>query len=412
MQFYILDKQMHQVYVIENYESAIWNSKFDECGDFEMNFPYFDGFNTILELGEYVLCDEFYDKTLDEATLMVIETVEVSKDSDGTSKIKMTGRDIRILLDRRIVLNVREFKEWENEAQEIHNTVKTVIDTIIDENIIHAQGLSKQYDDGMSGYIDVTVPPERRVIDNFEIIDVSGFTDKNLKEDIGYKGDSLYEAISNLCKNYKLGFNVSYNFSDSKFKFRLLNRVDKTSEQNVNEPIIFSPSFENLSSGNYIESISVEKNAALIGGEGDEYNAMFNVIEPDDDLNINLRGFDRKEVYIDASSISQYDYKDDSSPYTISVGNKEYLGIIKDKAKKEMDKLKRSQLYDGTVDSETGYKYLVDFNVGDIVDVMSEYGFTSKCYISEVILSIDASKRSIIPTFTSIDNEEDEGGVN
>ena len=57
----------------------------------------------------------------------------------------------------------------------------------------------------------------------------------------------------------------------------------------------------------------------------------------------------------------------------------------------------------GTVEPDINYKYKKDYNLGDIVKIINEYGLSAKARITEVIESWDESGYTCIPTF---DTEE------
>ena len=191
---------------------------------------------------------------------------------------------------------------------------------------------------------------------------------------------------------FNFGWEILYDFTTGKFVFKLKPQVDHTYDQVINNPLIFSPSFENLKNSNYIESSATEKNAGLITGEGDEYNVMYNVIGN------NYSGLNRREMGISASDISRT--KDDGTEY----GNRTYLSMILDKGERELAQNIYTKTYEGTAESVRGYQYLVDYDVGDICEIINEWGISSKVLISEVVFSISTSSISIIPTFSAVDN--------
>ena len=58
-----------------------------------------------------------------------------------------------------------------------------------------------------------------------------------------------------------------------------------------------------------------------------------------------------------------------------------------------------TESFEGEVNYQTPYVYKTDFFMGDIVEVVNEYGISATPRISEVIESEDETGHSIIPTF-------------
>lgn len=386
MDFRILDTNFKQVDTLDLYTSIIWTARFAEAGDFELYTPINARLLEAVKIGYYLFSDEFYDYEKDRATLMIIESIEITSDPEDGSKIKVTGRDLKSLLDRRIIWGQKTFKTGDNTLD--------VIMTLMNENVINPPDWIKTYQSGDGGTITVSVSGENRKLTKL-VYEAIEYTFPNLDADCQYNGETIYDVIVDLCKRFNFGFEILYDFGTDKFIFKFKPEIDHSYDQVINNPLIFSPSFENLKNSNYIESGNTEKNAALIIGEGDEYNVMYNVLGNEySDMN-------RKEMSISASDVSRT--KEDGSEY----GNRTYLSMLLEKGEKEIALNPYTQTYEGTAEPTRGYQYLIDYDVGDICEVINEWGISSKVLISEVILSVGENNLSIIPTFSAI-----EGGDN
>lgn len=387
MDFRILNTDFIPIDTLDQYESMIWTARFLEAGDFELYTPINMRILESIQIGYYLFCDDFYDPVTDRATLMIVESMEITSDPESGSKIKITGRDLKSLLDRRII--------WGQKTFTTTDSLLTVISTLLNENAISPADWSKSYPAGDGGTVTVSVSGANRQIPNL-IHEQIKYDFPQIDGDYQYNGETLYDTFNDVLGRFNLGWEILYDFTTCKFVFKLKPEVDHTYDQLDRNPLIFSPSFENLKNSNYIESSSTEKNAGLIAGEGDEYNIMYNVIGSD------IAGLERREMHISASDISR---KDDSTGNEYS--NRTYLSMLLTKGENELAQNIYTQTYEGQAEPTRGYKYLEDYDVGDICEVVNEWGISSKVLISEVVLSISTSEISIIPTFSSIDNSEE-----
>lgn len=380
----ILNKDFETLYILDDYSSIIWTSRFVECGDFELCVSATEDVLKRISTGYYIMNDVFYDAETNRAPLMIVESINISRDSDNVD-VKFTGRDLKSILDRRIVWSIKTF------PSETH--IESVIRTLLYENAIAPTNWSRQYQNGDSPTpITISVPAVLRAIPDFVYENQSAENPPIIDSDTQFGNESLYDTINNLCNNYELGWDIVYDFDVNMLVFILKSRVDKTYNQSNNTPVIFSTQLENLLNSEYIESSSTEKNAALILGEGDEYNVMYNVYPE----NPTASGLNRKEMVIN-SGLSR---KDDVTGG--EYGNETYLKMLYNKGVEEIDNNKYVQMFNGTA-KNVQYIYGVDYNVGDICELVNEYNIQSNVLISEVVLSVSKNNVSILPTFQTIE---------
>lgn len=388
MDFRILDFDFNPVDTLDKFESIIWSSRFLEAGDFELYTPVDQRILDDVRIGYYLFCDTFYNPTTDEADLMIIETMEITSDPQNGNKIRILGRNLKSLLDRRII--------WGQVAFKTSDMVSSVITTLLNDNAINPPDWSKRYQDGGTGqYITVSVTGEQRKLPNL-VYEEGEFEDVAIDGDYQYNGETLYDTFVDMLGRFNLGWEVLYNFTTGKYVFRIKGEIDHTYNQNERNPLVFSPSFENLKNSNYIESSATEKNSGLITGEGDENNVMYNVIGGE------YSGLERKEMNISASDISRK--KDDGTEY----GNRTYLGMLLTKGENELAQNIYTQTYEGTAEATRGYVYLEDYNIGDICEIVNEWGISSMVLISEVVMSVSVNEVSTIPTFAAIEQNSEE----
>lgn len=368
------------------FSSFIWTVRIVEEGEFEFHTLINEELMETFQIGWYLFCDKFYDTETDTAALMVIKSWEISSDSDQGKTFVVRGKDLKDILNRRIV--------WGRVSFPINTSCKEIITTLLNDNLINPQDWTRTYQDSDTGTITQTVLGADRRIDNFIIIQNEEDFPVTTGE-VQYENETLYDVIVGLCNNYKFGFSILYNFGTDKFEFRFLNYKYKTYDQNVNPPVIFAPQYQNLRNSNYIESAEKEKTVGLVTGEGDEYNAMYAVVGSGTGLN-------RKEVGISGSDVSRT--KEDGTEY----GNRSYINMLIEKGAQELSKQKYVKTFEGTAEVTRNFNYHEDYDIGDVVEIVNEWGISAGVLISEVVMSMETSGWSIIPTFSNLDDEEDD----
>jgi len=388
MNVFILNKEFQQIKIVDYYTSFIWTVRFLDSGDFEMQSPVNSEFIKDLEVGNYIFCDAFYKDG--KAPLMIIETIEIQK-KDNSDFITINGRDLKSILDRRIIWGLTTF----NSGEYLHN----VIQNLFVNNISNPPDWSKKYVFGPDYEEEIKIQGIYRKINNFIIEDGSTlYENVQIDEDKQYNGENIYDVFRDLLHAYGFGLDVLYDFNNARLTLMILDKKDHSTYQSINTPLIFSSNFDNLKDGKYLFSTTNEKNTALLIGqkyeEDDQYNVMYNFIEND------ISGLDRKETFIDVSSIARID-EETQQEY----GNRKYMAMLKDKGIEELSKMTIVNKYDGVINEIAGYQYLEDYNIGDICEIYDDFGKSNIVYISEVVMSVSNNGQTIIPTFSSLDEE-------
>ena len=234
MDLFVLDKDFIQVGLIDEYESFIWTDRYSEPGDFEI---YTSPFSKAYQF----LKEDYYLIKPDSEHVMIIEEIEITTDSERGPHLKVTGRSLESLLDRRIVWGQRSFED---------QTVKSIIESLLNENIIS--------------------PGEtNRRIPNFiyQDVDIADVTNQVIS--VQYNGDTLGNAITDICDSYSIGYKITLN-QNNQFVFSLYKGSDRTYAQTNNPYVLFSPSFDNIINSDYLQSQKSLKNVALVLGEEKE----------------------------------------------------------------------------------------------------------------------------------------------
>lgn len=347
-----MDTNFKMVSVLDVFISFIWTDRYYEYGDFEL---YTRVSTDILSK----IQSEYYLLNKESEHLMIVENIEIETDLEDGHTVKITGRSLESILDRRIV--------WSSTI--ISGNIQDCIKKLLNDSII-SPSISE------------------RKIDNF-IFDTSNNSKitNTIIEETEYNGDNLYEIISGLCSANDIGFKVVLNKSNQ-FVFSLYVGEDRSYEQTKNPYVTFSPEFDNLINSNYVESIQDYKNVTLVAGEKDDNDI------PKTASTGNVSGLSRRELYTEATDINQK--QEDDTTLT----DEEYKNLLIQRGNEALLKHKISVTFDGEFDATQMYTYNKDFFMGDIVQVANEYGIESKARIIEFIQSQDTNGYSMYPTFS------------
>lgn len=96
MIFYIYDQDLTMTGAIDDAASAIWTGRYCKAGDFELCLSASSQSAGLLKEGGYA-------KREDKDSLCVIERVELQEDAESGDRLIASGRDLKSLLERRIV---------------------------------------------------------------------------------------------------------------------------------------------------------------------------------------------------------------------------------------------------------------------------------------------------------------------
>lgn len=184
----------------------------------------------------------------------------------------------------------------------------------------------------------------------------------------------LMDELESLSEVSGLGTAVKFDAHNKKEVFEVLEGVDRTYDNGVNQPYIFSKKFDNVVKRNYTKSNIGHKNMAYVGGQGEEADREIVLI------NDNLSGYDRREVFIDARDIGP------DSETTLADRGAVKLAEYPETLSFEAEVLARD--------------YRTMWDLGDIVTIMDdEVGIIQNQRIIEVKETYETGGIKIEPTF-------------
>ena len=343
----VMDTSFNRLAVLDSYKTLIWTTRYYNHGDFELQIAANADNVSLLTTGNYIVRD-------DDTNVGIIEKVDLTISETNEMLMKVSGRFLTAILERRIVAEQTEFN---------NDYVSDIVNSLIDDAIINP------------------ALPER-AISNFTInpYEIASSLD------VQYTGKNLYTIISDLALQYHFGFKITLNDSNQ-FVFSLYEGTDRSYNQSSNPYVIFSDEYENLINAEFQKDTKGMVTAVLAAGEGE--------------------GLDRKTIWVESTDaptgINRYEFYDDSRNTSSNEGEIPEADYYKQLAEDGRASL---TTYESTFAGEvnfTAINFKEDVDIGDIVTIESKaLGYKLAARIIEVIESVDASGAyQVIPTFGS-----------
>lgn len=355
----VLNSDFINTKILEEFDSFIWTDRFCGAGDFELITSDVIGTLNKLIGGQYLYLKE-------SKHIMVLEHIGIKQNSESGDKLTLKGRSLESILDRRIVWNQTSF---------IPDAVFQ--DTIY--QILHDHAIDPANTDRKITRLtfEASVDPA-----------ITGLTINKQ-----FYGEFIYDVILDLCKSKNVGFKIELN-NDRNFVFKLYAGVDRSTSQFANPFVIFSKEFDNLLSSDYNEDSSQLKTVALVAGEKGVGNQRTTREVP---LTGGGTDLDRREVFIDAQGITRNVSGDEP------LSDAEYLSLLDQAGYEELVKRVILQTFEADIDYTRTYIYGQHFFMGDIIQIIDDYGHQKRSQVTEVIHCQDSSGVKIYPTFTALE---------
>lgn len=420
MEIYILNTDYDIVGMVDEYESCLWNKKFNDRGEAEIYLPASSEMILLLQKG-------FYLYRYDDDMFCQIDKVKIETDVENGDYLIATATDICKLFSGRIVRGQIDTSGITSPVV-FSGKVADFIKKLVTDNVINPPTNQKE-----------------RKISNL-VFDDSNFSELTETIETSVVADDLLNLIIMTCKSYNYGFRLSYNINTQKLVFRLYKGKNKATTENE-EYVEFSPAFSNIISSEFEIDASAYKNVAYVGyktvAEDFAILSLYNG-------NAEPEGESRKEIYVDGTGTSRsitleelqvmfhgnvkrnpisggetgYYYvvtsgeeikvatfegkTNDYGVYEekITVTDYTYLLLIRSLGKNALAENVETQYFSGDVDTIDTYEYKEDYNLGDTVKVKNEYGVEAEAQITEVMESDDTDNGyAVEPKFEYLEED-------
>ena len=310
---------------INQFDSLMWPDKFNGYGSFELWAPITEENSTYLKKGNVLWCGG------DNAAM--IEIVKSSVNSQGTKTYNVKGRTLEMLLTTRVVWGTYNAKD---------KHVSTIMYDIVNQTCVSPSNSKRKI-------------PFLECAEDEQFGSVATFQKT---------GGEVYSVLTTLAGSFDLGFNVLFRPKEKKLIFKVVEGVDRTIEQDVNDPVEFSTDLEDLLSSSYYSNDQDKKSVAFVQGEG-EGASRKSVVAGDN----TTAGFARRELYVDARDLQSTSM--DANGVEVVLSDDEYNSVLLQRGDDKLSEHKVTETFEAQIRvfGDVQYEFGVDYNKGDKVTI-------------------------------------------
>lgn len=317
---YVFDRSITPLGAVDIVTGLTWGEQFSDVGSFELWCPLNDR-NTQLLVEDNLVWPGEGD------TAGIIELKESAMDEEGKLTIHVKGRLAESYFDYRTLYPTLILTA----------PVSTIFRTMLDKNVINPVDTNRTI-------------PRISVASDQEVLGPSVSYQKT--------GSTVLTEMSKLSEANSLGFKLQFFPKQFKFVFRAYKGTDRTIEQSAVNPVTFSSDLDDILTSAYSHNKSELRNLAYVAGEDSGEARKVQIIGT-------ASGLDRRELYVDARDLQT------EKPDGTIIPEEEYRAMLTERGKTSLEDFKDIETFDATLKSfdVTGYKYGVDYFLGDTVTV-------------------------------------------
>lgn len=374
MDIYILDDQMRFIDVIDEYISMIWTERWDELGDFEL-------VTLSTPSSRHRFLPEIQICIVESRHVMVIESVEETIDIENGAVLKIKGRDLLCMTEKRLAvvkhpISGEILPTWSHYGFSPKNLILHKVATVCfdsdvdpDDNIPYLQDPE----------LEVSLYPADTILEP-------------MPEGIesAQKPMTLYAAIKEVMNAYDLGVRLYRSPTESKLYFNVSIGSDRTSVQTEVPAVIFSQDMANLIDTtefiDYSKHFNVVHVIYVYTDELDE-EVTISVLVEAPEIAFSTGGFQRKVKLLLVTQIPE-DVAD-VELYLTQLGNEELI------------KSRPVDVYDGEVAKNATYVYERDYYLGDLIEVRGNNGGGAYMRVVEQIFKSDSAGYNAYPSLVT-----------
>lgn len=383
MEPYTLNRNFLKQDVIDGFNSIIWTERYYGDSEVELVVPATSEMIKKLPIGTFLGLDSSDD-------VMILESWNIE---DG--KLKLTGISLLPWMNNRFIRTsaVHEDRYWYLNEGPAGWTLWAII-----FNMCHG---GSPY---LNGTINTGIPnPQRFAIPGLALVD-SDMSGENIN--VGIPFGPVYDAMKEIATTYEIGMQLTLvSATDSEYilGFRSYKGLDRTSAQNVNPVVRFSPQMESLSGIKELQSIAALKTLvyAFAPGlkpdspaEGEPEPPPLTTVPGESALTgLQYVGFDLRALMVFADDITTD--KVDGDPNKV-------VAMLDSRAHDALTTNHFIRAVDGEIVPDAQLQYGVNYSLGDIIEVQGNSGTVQTARITEYIRSQDAAGEKSYPTVAMI----------
>lgn len=338
----VLDYDLRQTLIIDDYNVVIWTERFNAEGEFELELP-------IKYTGSPKLREGYYLTIAGTNRFMIVGDINPIVDADLGDKLVIKGPSGENMLKWRVT----------DKNLLIDGVLRDRLIALVNAHFVTPTNIKRTVPNFVSNL--VAVPPGE---DNPTYINT-------------FDPSTIYDIVYTACKSNNMGFRVVLT-DDLKFSFELYSGIDRSYQQSTNPYVVFSEDFDNVFSSNYYIATQDFVSVALVLVEDDVVSLQSNMIyfDPEPD------GIFRRETVVKASDIRR---QVSGEP---DLTDAQMYDMIVMKGLSTIVENQPRGVFDAEVDTNGQFKYRSKFDMGDLVQCIF-VGMNTTARVNEHVLTID-----------------------
>lgn len=369
MELYVLDSLLRPIDVIDVFVSLIWTERYEEMGDFELVTLSTSANQRRFTKGVQLMINK-------SKRVMQVESVEETFDLDSGNVMKVKGREITLILDNRPAIKVTAgvvSPTWFITGNTPGDTMRYMFDRICVDGSVDSEDIIPLIHTTGGLYPADTIPEPTDLIDWEQ------------------KPDTLYKALTDISGIYDLGFRMYKDPSTSALYFDVYMGSDRTSQQTILPPVIFSPDMENLNDTTELLDVSKSYNVIQVLYVHQVGDPAVDVVDwvtvSDPELATTTSSFQRRVKILTINSI----------PEEVT----DIPGFMIQAGVDELAKNRPIMAFDGEISQYSAYVYERDYYLGDLVETRGKNGSAGYMKVMEQIFVEDGSGERSYPTLAT-----------
>ena len=336
MEIRIYTQDMRFQGIVENQTSIRWRRKYNDVGEFEIHVPITSDNVRLFKRTNLVWIEGAKEAG-------VIESLRLDE-NNKKSTIKVNGRFLESYMSRRIINTLWNFTGTADQA---------MIDAF--------------------GKISMPIP----------LVKIDGGTATLDEITFQTQYQSLLSVEMKLAKSENLGFRFRPDFTAREIHFETYEGLDRSRSQHERSFAEFSDDFDNLNNSTYNVNDQNLKNVAyVIGKDANEQEVLIMVGDTES------TGYDRRELYVDASSISPSD-----------ITHEEWLAALQQEGINQLNQNLLNESLECVIIPLGNFRYKIDYDLGDVVTVKkSNWDIGQELRITEIEEIYEHGAMQVSPT--------------
>lgn len=359
-----MNSSMQPYKLVENYDSLIWTERFNTVGDFQLKVGDISTFMTLLPEGTVV--------TLRDSNVpMIVETHLIERPKNKPSVLTITGRSFESILDRRISIAavVGGTGDWSITAKIPSDVAYYIIKRICVDGILSANDIfpsSAVEFFSPADYLTDTGPDRPYSVPRGNLL--SGVL--TLLQTEARADPTTTPATPEVVQHGIRA--VRPNEFGTAVGVEIYKGTDKSGT------VYFDGTRDLLDDGRYLLSKVGSATTAVVLGPTTAFTLERDTVAPS--------GFDRRVILVDGTTS---DVTDENS--------------LKEHGKMSMAEAHETAVFDGSVNQDLNpYVFGVDYNLGDTVKLVGDYGLEELARVTEYIRAVDNTGYKSYPTLSTV----------